>query len=112
MILYAFQRPEPVASGFVNAQFRKLDALFSQAAAAGTLLHRTIDCDFDAGLASFAYCKSVNHAPLLSFHAVRKGPRMTMFELYRQNKGCITRSEVFERVYERLREEIEALGPA
>lgn len=96
-------------SGFTNAQFKKLDGLYLQASAAKALTYRTVDCDFDEGVATYTYYKSAHFAPYLSFVIRRVGPRTTMYEVFLQDKGRILKSGVFEKAFERLQSEIEAL---
>ncbi len=97
------------ASGFSNAQFKKLDGLYLQACAQKALTYRTVDCDFDEGIATYTYYKSPQFAPYLSFVIRRVGPRTTMFEVYLQDKGRITKSGVFEKAFERLQDEVTKL---
>lgn len=97
-------------SGFTNAQFKKLDALYLQAAAAKTLTYRTVDCDFDEGIAAYTYYKSQHFAPYLQFIIRRVGPRTTMYEVFLQDKGRILKSGVFEKAFERLETEIRNLS--
>ncbi len=96
-------------SGFSNWQFKKLDGLYLQSAAKGVLTYRTVDCDFDEGVASYTYYKSEHFAPYLRFLIRRVGPRVSMYEVYLQDKGRIFKSGVFERAFERLRIEVENL---
>ena len=97
------------ASGFTNTQFKKLDGLYLQAAAKKALTYRSVECDFDEGVASYTYYKTEGHAPYLQFIIRKVGPRSTMYELYLQDKGRIAKSGVFEKAFERLQSEIEAL---
>ena len=97
------------ASGFTTAQFRKLDGLYLQAAAAKTLTYRTVECDFDEGVASYTYYKSAHFSPYLQFVIRRVGPRTTMFEVYLQDKGRVIKSGVFEKAFARLSDEVENL---
>lgn len=96
-------------SGFTQSQFKKLDGLYLQAAAHKTLTYRTVECDFDEGIASYTYYISAQHSPYLQFIIRQVGPRTTMFEVYLQGKGRIAKSGLFERAYERLEQEISAL---
>ena len=96
-------------SGFTNVQFKKLDGLYLQASAAKALTYRTVDCDFDEGVATYTYYKSQHFAPYLSFVIRRVGPRTTMYEVFLQDKGRIIKSGVFEKAFERLQSEVEAL---
>jgi hypothetical protein len=96
-------------SGFTTGQFKKIDGLFLQAASLKVLNYRTVDCDFEAGRATYTYFKSEGQSPVLSFVIQRVGPRALMYEVYRQGKGKIAKSGVFELAYERLRAEVEKL---
>jgi len=97
------------ASGFTNVQFKKLDGLYLRAAAVKVLTYRSVECDFDEGVASYTYYKSEGHAPYLQFIIRKVGPRATMYELYLQDKGRVAKSGVFEKAFERLKVEIESL---
>lgn len=96
-------------SGFTNAQFKKLDGLYLQAAAEGVLTCRTVECDFDEGVASYTYYKSENQAPLLQFIIRKLGPRSTLYEVYCKDKGRVAKSGLFERAFERLQQECASL---
>lgn len=95
-------------SGFSAYQFRKLDALYLQAASRKTLTYRSVECDFDEGIASYTYYASEGRPAALQFVIRRVGPKTQMYEVYKEGKGRIMKSGVFERSYERLAEEIEA----
>lgn len=95
--------------GFSNAQFKKLDGLFLRSAADKILNHRTVDCDFEKGLAIFCYYKSEYHPPLYKFVIRCEGPHMMMYELWREGKGRIAKSGLFERVFNKLKDEISCL---
>ncbi len=97
------------ASGFTNWQFKQLDGLYLQSAANGVLTYRTVDCDFDEGVASYTYYKSEHFSPYLSFIIRRVGPRTSMYEVFMQDKGRIIKSGVFEKAFEKLKGEIENL---
>lgn len=96
-------------SGFTNTQFKKLDGLYLQASARKVLTYRTVDCDFDEGLAKYTYYKAEGYTPYLQFVIRKVGPRTTMYEVYLEKKGRIAKSGVFEKAYERLQSEIDAL---
>ncbi len=96
-------------AGFTNAQFKKLDGLYLQAAAEKVLTYRTVECDFDEGVVSYTYFKSEGHAPYLQFIIRKVGPRTMMYEVFKQNKGRIKKSGVFDIAYQKLKNEIEAL---
>ena len=96
-------------SGFTNAQFKKLDALYLLAASHKVLRDRTIDVDFDEGVASYTYYKAAGQAALFRFIIRKVGPRTTMYELYVQGRGRSIKSGMFEKVYARLEAEIMGL---
>lgn len=96
-------------TGFTNAQFKKLDALYLRAAGAKILTYRTVECDFDEEVASYTYYKSQGQAPYLEFLIKKVGPRTMMYEVYLQGKGRVAKSGVFEYAYKKLKDEIEAL---
>lgn len=96
-------------SGFTQGQFRKLDQLYCIAAARGSLPHRTVECDFDQGIASYTYYIQDQSSPYLQFVIRKVGTRATMFELFKTGKGRIEKSGIFDRTYERLRLEIDLL---
>lgn len=96
-------------SGFTKSQFRKLDGLYLQAAAEKTITYRTVECDFDEGVASYTYYKTASQKPLFQFVIRQVGPRSTMFEVYAHGKGRIAKSGLFQRAFEKLQDEIEAL---
>jgi hypothetical protein len=96
-------------SGFTNFQFKQLDGLYLQSASKGALTYRTVECDFDEGVASYTYYKSEHFAPYLSFVIRRVGPRTSMYEVFMQDKGRIFKSGVFDRAFEKLKAEIEGL---
>ena len=94
------------ASGFTSAQFKKLDQLYCMAASDGSLTYRTVDCNFDDGVATYTYYKSEYQSPYLQFIIRQVGPCSTMFELFKQGKGLIVKSGIFDRTYDRLAKEI------
>lgn len=96
-------------AGFTQRQFRMLDALYLQAASHKTLTYRTVECDFDEGVASYTYYISEGRAPYLQFIIRKVGPRTMMYELFKYGKGRVAKSGVFEKTYERLMEEIDDL---
>lgn len=96
-------------SGFTTGQFQKIDGLFLKAASVKVLTHRTVECDFEAGIATYTYFKAENHAPSFQFVIQRVGPRTLMYEVFKQGKGKIAKSGLFESAYEALRGEIEKL---
>lgn len=99
-----------VKTGFTNGQFKKLDALYLSAASRKVLTYRTVECDFDEEVASYTYYKSEGQAPYLQFLIRKVGPRTMMYEVYKQDKGRIAKSGVFEKAYDSLKKEIEALS--
>lgn len=98
--------------GFTNAQFKKLDDLYCRAASEKVLTYRTVDCDFEVGEAVYTYYKSQSQAPLFQFFIKKVGPKTLMYEVYKQGKGRITKSGVFDKAFDKLKEEIEKLMPA
>lgn len=96
-------------TGFTNGQFRKLDDLYCRAASLKVLNHRTVECDFDEGVASYTYYISQYKSPYLQFIIYKAGPQTMMYELYKEGKGRIVKSGVFDRAFEKLQNEIEAL---
>jgi hypothetical protein len=97
-------------TGFTNAQFKKLDGLYLKAASEKTLTYRTVECDFDEGLASYTYYKVEGQTPYLQFIIRKVGPKTMMYEVFKHGKGRIKKSGVFEIAYKKLQEEIENLG--
>ncbi len=104
-----FSKQSDHASGFTQGQFRALDGLYLQAAAAKVLVYRTVECDFDEGLASYTYYVSASHAPYIQFLIRKVGPGTMMYEIYLREKGRIAKSGLFERAFERLETEINAM---
>ena len=99
-----------VVSGFTTSQFRRLDALYLQAVSRKVLNYRTVECDFDKGVASYTYYKSNSHAALLQFIIRKVGPNTVHYELFKQGKGCIAKSGLFDRTYNKLAEELECMA--
>lgn len=97
-------------AGFSSQQFRKLDQLYCRAASRKAITYRTVDVDFDAGVASYVYYKSISQSPYVQFMIRKVGPQTTMFEVYQEGRGRVTKSGVFERAYESLREIIHGLS--
>ena len=97
--------------GFTQGQFKKLDDLYCRAASHKVLNYRAVDCDFDEGTARYTYHQSQNQPPYLQFFIKKVGPKTMMYEVYKQGKGRIAKSGVFEYALEKIREEIEALLP-
>lgn len=96
-------------SGFTQSEFKQLDALYLRAAAAKVLTYRSVECDFNEGVASYTYFTAEHQPPFLQFVIRKVGPNAMMYELYRAQKGRIAKSGVFSRVVQRLQEEIEQL---
>ena len=97
-------------AGFTQLQFRKLDQLYCWAAGEKIITQRTVECDFDAGVATYTYYLSTHNIPYAQFVIRKVGPRTTMFELHIQGKGRVEKSSVFERTFDALRERIENLS--
>ncbi len=96
-------------AGFTNAQFKKLDALYLRAAAEKVLTYRSVEVDFEEGVASYTYYKSEGHAPYLQFLIKKVGPRTMMYEVFLHGKGRIAKSGVFDYAFEKLQSEVESL---
>lgn len=96
-------------AGFTNHQFKRLDALFLMAAAHKVLIYRAVDCDFDEGVAQFSYYKGERQPYLLRFVIRQVGPRTNMYEIWTREKGRIFKSGLFDRAYERLAADIQAM---
>lgn len=96
-------------TGFTNSQFKRLDGLYLQAAAVKVLTYRTVECDFDEGVASYTYYKAEGHTPFLQFIIRKVGPNTMMYEVWKGNKGRISKSGVFDKAFEKLNEEITLL---
>lgn len=97
-------------SGFTQGQFRKLDQLYCAAAAQRLLTHRSVECDFDEGVASYTYYITPHTPPYLQFVIRKVGPRATMFEIFKAGQGRIGKSGIFERSFDILEQEINALA--
>ncbi|MGB4107887.1 MAG: hypothetical protein WBK55_08845 [Alphaproteobacteria bacterium] len=98
-------------TGFTQGQFKKLDDLYCRAASAKTLTYRTVECDFNEGVASYTYYQSQDQLPMFQFVLRRVGPKDMMYEVYKQGEGRIAKSGIFDRAYDVLREQIEKLLP-
>lgn len=98
-------------SGFKNSEFKRLAGLFSRAASFKVLYDIGLDVNFDEGVCTFTYYKSNAYKPFLQFVIRHVGPHTSLYELYMDGRGRIARSELFNRVFERLEREIEALLP-
>ena len=98
-------------AGFTNAQFKKLAGLFSQAASVKALYDIAVDVDLDEGVATITYYRSKDYTPYVQFVIRRVGPRTNMYEVFKQNKGRIAKSGIFERAFDILEEEILDLFP-
>ena len=94
-------------AGFTIGQFRKLDSLYLRAAAAKALTYRTVECDFEDGVASYTYYERETSPPALQFIIRQVGPRTMMYEVFKHGKGRIAKSGVFDRAYDKLQTEIE-----
>lgn len=99
-----------VTTGFTAAQFRKLDALYLRYMAEKIITYRTVECDFDAGLASYTYYKTPHQPASLQFIIRKIGPNAVHFEVFKMGKGCIAKSSLFERSYNKLLSELESLA--
>ena len=110
MVFEVINNPAQIArAGFSNSQFKKLDGLYLQAASEKLLTYRTVECDFDDGLASYTYYISDKHAPFIQFVLRKVGPGTMMYEIYKQDKGRIFKSGIFDRAFEELKINLEQL---
>ncbi|MDP7142219.1 MAG: hypothetical protein QF692_07665 [Alphaproteobacteria bacterium] len=96
-------------AGFKNHEFKKLAGLFSHGATHRVLYDIAVDVDFDEGLATFTYYRSNAYIPFLTFIVRQVGPRTMMYEVWKDEKGRITKSGMFERAFEKLEIEINDL---
>ena len=83
---------------------------FLRAVADRVLCDRTVECDFDEGVASYTYYRSSGGVPYLKFIIRKVGPRTMMYEVFQDKKGRIKKSGVFDIAFKRLALEIEALS--
>ena len=97
-------------AGFTNAQFKKLDGLYLRAVADKVLCDRSVECDFDEGVVSYTYYRTSGSVPYLRFVIRKVGPRTMMYEVFRDKKGRVKKSGVFDIAFGRLVEEIDGLG--
>ncbi len=95
--------------GLSRYQFQKLDGVFLQAASKKVLQNRMVDCDFEQGYVEISLSKTPQHPPLIAFVAQKVGPRTIMYELYMEGRGRIEKSALFDRVFDRYRDEVERL---
>lgn len=95
--------------GFKNHEFKKLAGLFSWGATHKVLYDISVDVDFEDNLATFTYHQSNSYTPFLTFMIRQVGPRTTMYEVWKEGKGRITKSGMFERSFERLQTEVHSL---
>lgn len=107
-VIYSPSFSQP--AGFTPAQFRRLDLLYCISASDKVLMHRTVECDFDEGVASYTYYQSAQQAPYLQFFIKKVGPRTTLFEVYKAGKGRIAKSGLFDKAYDILAREIDDLS--
>lgn len=97
-------------TGFTQGQFRKLDQLYCSAVSERLMACRSVEYDYDEGVASYTYFISAQQAPYLQFVIRKIGSGFTMFELFKQGRGRVVRSGIFDRVYEQLVYEIRGLA--
>lgn len=96
-------------AGFKNHEFKKLAGLYSLGASAKVLYDMAVDVDFEESSCMISYYQSQGHHAYLQFIIKQVGPKTIMYELYKQGKGRIAKSELFERVTDRLEKEIQEL---
>jgi hypothetical protein len=98
-------------SGFTPHEFRRLDGLFLRAASAKAIAERTVNVTFEQKEAEFGYYKTKNSPAYLTFFIKQVGPQTMMYEVYKDGKGRIAKSGLFEKAFEKLEDEIHALLP-
>jgi hypothetical protein len=98
-------------SGFRNAEFRRLAGLFSRSSLRKLIYDMAVDVDMDEGVCQFSYYRTANSPAYLTFVVRHVGPRTDMYELWIAGRGRIEKSGLFDRTFERLEEEIDALDP-
>lgn len=96
-------------SGFKNHEFKRLASMFSIGASYKAIYDIAVDVDFDENVCTFTYFRSNSYVPYLQFLIRRVGPKTNMYELYKDGKGRIAKSGLFERTFEKLEEEIQTL---
>lgn len=96
-------------TGFTHSQFKRLDELYCRAVSEKAMSYRTVDCDFNVGIAQYTYFKNEYQPFLYRFIIRTVGPHTLMYEVYKHGKGRIFKSGVFERAYQKLADEITAL---
>ncbi len=96
-------------SGFSNAQFKRLAGLFSRGATEKVFYDIAVDVDFDTGTCAFTYFRTNSYVPYLQFVIRRVGPQTDMYEVYKEGRGRIARSGLFERAFARIEEEVDSL---
>jgi hypothetical protein len=104
-----FSKQADHPSGFTQGQFRKLDGLYLQAAAAKVLTYRSVECDFDEGVASYTYYPSEHFAAHLRFVIRKVGPKTVMYEIYMRDKGRVFKSGMFDKAYQWLEDEVRGM---
>jgi hypothetical protein len=111
MVFEVITNPQYITkTGFTQGQFKRLDDLYCRSASAKILTYRTVECDFDEGVASYTYYKAQSETPYLQFILRRVGPKDMMYEVFKQGEGRIFKSGIFDRAYEKLAEEINSLS--
>ena len=93
-------------TGFKNHEFKKLAGLYRLGASAKALHDMAVDVDFEEKTCMVTYYQSNMHIPSLQFIVKQVGPRTIMYELFKHEKGRIAKSELFDRVFQRLEQEI------
>jgi hypothetical protein len=98
-------------SGFRNAEFKRLAGLFSRSSLRKLVYDMAVDVDMEEGVCQFSYFRTPNSPAYLTFIVRHVGPRANMYELWCHGRGRIEKSGLFDRTFERLEQEIDALDP-
>lgn len=96
-------------TGFKNHEFKKLAGFYSLGASHKVLYDMAVDVDFEEKSCMVSYYQSQGQHPFLQFVIKQVGPKTIMYELFMEGKGRIAKSELFDRVTERLEKEIMTL---
>ena len=96
-------------TGFKNYEFKQLAGLYSRGSSAKVLYDMAVDVDFEKKTCMVTYFQSATRHPFLQFIISQPGPNTLMYEVYKQDKGRIAKSGLFERAFEKLESEISEL---
>ena len=96
-------------SGFKNSEFKKLAGLFSHGASSKVLYDMAVDVDFEEKTCTITYFQSNAYQPFLQFVVRQVGPRTDMYEIFKEGKGRIFKSGLFDRAFEKMKLEVDVL---